>query len=661
MVRTYKRKTNRSAISEENIIAAVKDVLQGRLSIRTAATTYNLTKSTVGNRVKKIKRGRLENPDRDPDAPDRQDPDVQILFSSPFQSKYSSQQVFTTAQEEQLAKYFIQSSKMNYGLTYAQAQKLAYDYAKKLNLKYPPSWNNSLSAGNDWMKLFMKRYPILSLRKAENTSMARVSAFNETNVKAFFDNLQRVLEKYKIPPERTYNLDETGVATVLDAPKVIAKTGTKQVGQAVSAERGELVTFCAIINGVGNTIPPVYVFPRAKFKDVFMKGAPTRSLGLANKSGSGWMTSILFLDLIKHIQKHTKCTKNEPILIVLDNHESHTSLETILYCRENGIIFVTFPPHCTHRLQPLDVALYGPFKTYLKQAFNDWLINHPGKRVSIYEIAELTEKAYQKAFTLANICSGFRKTGIVPFDRGIFKEDDFAAASVTDSRAPEATDAPSTSAVVSSTSSTSLQPDVISPDIIRPYPKAEKKKPILKGRRPGKSRILTETPEKDRLEEEKIAKQKKKQVKHNLFDNVEQQANDSEDKVSNADDESDCLSEMDRENSDQEFMQDVNAIIDPESGMPNIKIGDFLLVKYCTKKTQKYYIGEVEEIVDGKYLTNFLRKKGIGFTFPQVTDKDLIELEQVELKLPKPKTSETTARSSSIKRFQVDFRAYNVN
>ncbi|CAH1098523.1 unnamed protein product [Psylliodes chrysocephalus] len=114
---------------------------------------------------------------------------------------------------------------------------------------------------------------------------------------------------------------------------------------------------------------------------------------------------------------------------------------------------------------------------------------------------------------------------------------------------------------------------------------------------------------KDRLQEEKIAKQKKKQVKQNLVDNVKQQANDSDDSGDEAiyaDDEYDCLSEMDRENSDQKFMQDVEPIIDPESVTPNIEIGDFLLVKYCMKKTQKYYVGEVEEIVDGKYLTNFL-------------------------------------------------------
>lgn len=39
-----------------------------------------------------------------------------------------------------------------------------------------------------------------------------------------------------------YNVDETGVATVLEPPKVVAKKGTKQVGQSVLAERGSMIT-----------------------------------------------------------------------------------------------------------------------------------------------------------------------------------------------------------------------------------------------------------------------------------------------------------------------------------------------------------------------------------------------------------------------------------
>lgn len=172
-------------------------------------------------------------------------------------------------------------------------------------------------------------------------------------MKHIFDNLQIALEKYKITPENIFNRDETGLTTVLQAPKVITMAGTKQVGQVVSADRAELVTFCGIINAVGNTVPPVYVFPRAKNKLVFMKGGPNGRVGLSNKSGCGWITASLFLEVAKHIKKFRKCSKENRILILLDNHESHTSLETILFSRVNGI-FVTFPPHCMHRLQPLN-------------------------------------------------------------------------------------------------------------------------------------------------------------------------------------------------------------------------------------------------------------------------------------------------------------------
>lgn len=43
-------------------------------------------------------------------------------------------------------------------------------------------------AGMDWMQGFMPRHSDISLRKPENTSIARVSAFNDVNVKDFMFN-----------------------------------------------------------------------------------------------------------------------------------------------------------------------------------------------------------------------------------------------------------------------------------------------------------------------------------------------------------------------------------------------------------------------------------------------------------------------------------------
>lgn len=91
-------------------------------------------------------------------------------------------------------------------------------------------------AGKDRMFSFMERHKNSSHRKPENTSQARTSAFNKHNVQQFFDNLLNVQKKSKFSLNRMLNTDETGITTVLQAPKVIAPTGQKQVGQIVSGE-----------------------------------------------------------------------------------------------------------------------------------------------------------------------------------------------------------------------------------------------------------------------------------------------------------------------------------------------------------------------------------------------------------------------------------------
>ena len=100
-----------------------------------------------------------------------------------------------------------------------------------------------------------------------------------------------------------------------------------------------------------------------------ISGAPTGSLGLCNKSG--WMTSENFLVAMKHFVSHAKPSVDHPVLLLMDNHASHISFETITFAKENFLILLTFPPHCSHRLQPLDVSVFGPFKYYFRLAQNE--------------------------------------------------------------------------------------------------------------------------------------------------------------------------------------------------------------------------------------------------------------------------------------------------
>ncbi|KAB0804105.1 hypothetical protein PPYR_01075 [Photinus pyralis] len=242
------------------------------MSIRSSAAKHNLKKSMLSKRVK-IGRDYIQ--DSDEGSGDVRDNG----------RKYATRQIFTIVEEKMLCKYVMKCSDIQYGLTYIQVRKLAFQYAVKLEKTMPESWKNVKQAGVDWMYSFMNRHPNLSLRKAENTSLSRATAFNKHNVGTFFKNYLTVINKYHFRPERILNLDETGITTVLQAPKVIATKGKKQVGQIVSAERGQLVTFVGIISTIGNTVPPAFIFPRVHYKDHFVAGGPIGCLGMATKSG----------------------------------------------------------------------------------------------------------------------------------------------------------------------------------------------------------------------------------------------------------------------------------------------------------------------------------------------------------------------------------------
>jgi hypothetical protein len=86
-------------------------------------------------------------------------------------------------------------------------------------------------------------------------------------------------------PSQVYKMDETGLTTVQGGGKGIAPKGQKQVGQITPAERGNLITMCCAMNSIGNTIPPLLIFPRKYFKDHMLKGAPLGSIDSATPSG----------------------------------------------------------------------------------------------------------------------------------------------------------------------------------------------------------------------------------------------------------------------------------------------------------------------------------------------------------------------------------------
>ncbi|WP_341658275.1 helix-turn-helix domain-containing protein [Blattabacterium cuenoti] len=476
----------RPPVDIDAVKLAAADVLDKGMKIRTAARKHGISKTTLDRHLKKNET--LVNP--------------QGTFE--YIIKNDVRKVFTDKQELELVEYYKQAARLHYGLTKRDALKLAYEYGRANDVKnMPESWENQKSAGFMWLRGLRKRHPSLTLRKPEATSLSRATSFNKENVGLFFRKLKDVLSRYKFNPSKIYNLDEAGNSTVHAPPKIMCDKGAKQVGSVTSGERGANITMIVAVNAIGNHVPPMLVFPRVHFKMHMLNGAPTGSIGGANPSG--WSNEKLFIDYLNHFVQFVKPTADDPALLILDNHESHMSIEAIEIAKKNGVVMLTLPPHTSHKLQPLDCTVFGPYKTYYNVALNEWMVEHPGKPITIYDVASVIGKAFVKSFTKENIEKGFLVTGICPLDQNIFGDHEFLSSYVTDRPYEEAAvSVQSTSSVTNAGVSTNpIASSSKSPEIIRPFPKAQPRKAPSRGRQRGKTRILTDTPEKEDIQKMK--------------------------------------------------------------------------------------------------------------------------------------------------------------
>ena len=506
-MRVYERKTNRGSTPPDEILKAVKLVVnEGKLcrSVAMDMKLCHVSLSRYCKQYKKLKEKANHTTENET---------FHIGFTKP-------RQIMPEELENLLAEYILRASKLYYGLSPKEVRKLAYELTIKNKLKIPQSWSEKSLAGADWFSSFLKRHSFLSIRTPEVTSLSRATSFNRTNVKSFFDNLAEVMSRHNFQCQDIYNIDETGITTVQKPNKIIAEKGIKQVSAMTSGERGQLVTLAVGVSASGNSVPPIFIFPRVNFRDHFIRDGPPGCIGAANPSG--WMNESTFLIFMQHFVHNVKCSLTKPVLVLLDNHESHLSIDVIDFYKENGVVLLSFPPHCSHKLQPLNRSVFGPLKKFVNTACDSWMKNNPAKTMSIYDIPAIVRDALPHALTPSNIQAGFKVAGIFPFNRDVFSSEEFEPGSVTDQPIPaeQVPQSPQTSLPATVNSSTpspvaqdgpSTSAGIVTPEQLRPFGHAERRKSTNRGKK-RKTAILTDTPVKNALLNEKTKKKATKKA-----------------------------------------------------------------------------------------------------------------------------------------------------
>ena len=312
---------------------------------------------------------------------------------------------------------------LGFGLTRQIVGEVVCDYLKD---KDRPNPFPDQHPGRDWWEGFMKRWAKqLTERKPQHLSVQRALAANRATIAGWFDAVATFFDSIKLIKrgrtissyaQRIWNCDESGFCLAAASDKVLAKRGARSVHETTGGSDRSYITVLACGSSSGCPLPPFTVYKGVYVKkDWLAQGLAGAHYGV---SESGWMEGSNFLSWFNKlfVPAVSHLLKTGPVVLFVDGHHSHITLDLIQSARDKGVHLYCLPPNCTHILQPLDVGTFGPMKSEWKKILQEYRLQTKAAKVEKRCFAELLAKLWQRAFTPEHVQAGFRGSGLYPFD-----------------------------------------------------------------------------------------------------------------------------------------------------------------------------------------------------------------------------------------------------
>ncbi|XP_041376339.1 uncharacterized protein LOC121388791 isoform X2 [Gigantopelta aegis] len=332
--------------------------------------------------------------------------------------------VLTLDEEAKIVEHLKRMASYGYGYTRQEVIDIATDYAVKLGKRIS---EKPFTLG--WLYLFIRRWPELRLIKPRALEQFRAKCTSSTVVCSYFDELENIITKYSLydKPHLIFNVDEKGITQNHSPPRVVA--GRDQHPQAVTSGKSLTTTIIGCGSASGIAIPPFFVFAGKRKMPELMHGASPGAD--CEMSDTGWSNSDIFRHYLQdHFIKFIPQRQpDQHLLLLLDGHKSHVSLDLVEWAKEKKIILFILPAHTSHILQPLDVACYGPLQKFYSYVCHK-IMRQTSTAITRYNICELSCKVYSRALSAENLHAAFRKTGIFPLCRNVISNESVMPAEI---------------------------------------------------------------------------------------------------------------------------------------------------------------------------------------------------------------------------------------
>ena len=320
---------------------------------------------------------------------------------------HEDQQILSKSQEQWLVRWIISQDTQGYPPTHARLRDMAGRIA------YRNQTANRV--GLRWHLRFLQRNPLVKTHVSKPMEAARITGSNYSVIQRFFSYFKSVIDTHKIEARDIWNMDETGIALgVSHSQYVFAPVEKKRVYSKIPYNR-EWITIIEAISATGQFLTPLVIMKGQKAQHTwFPSHLPdwdwhtTPNGWTSDETAIRWLTETFIPTIRRH---HTR-----KILLLLDGHGSHERLNFMLAAHDSNIILVYLPPHTSHILQPLDLSIFSPLKAeYRSEVAKNAYIDDAAP-IHKQRFLQYYKQARDSALSLKNIESGFRATGLWPYN-----------------------------------------------------------------------------------------------------------------------------------------------------------------------------------------------------------------------------------------------------
>ena len=236
-------------------------------------------------------------------------------------------------------------------------------------------YGGHIELNRHWAYSLYKRMGFV--QRKPTTSKGKYGMENFSALKrSFLDDVVTTVEMEEIPPELIFNWDQTGIKLVPSTSWSMEQKGVKRVEVAGQNDKrqvtavicgtiqGDLLPLQIIYKGKTDCCHPKYTFPPGWH---------------ITHSPNHWSTEITMLEYIGHIiipyvENIRQMLYNEmtPGLIIMDNFKGQITEKVNDLLEENHLHVCLLPPNTTDLLQPMDISVNKPVKSFLKDKFSQW-------------------------------------------------------------------------------------------------------------------------------------------------------------------------------------------------------------------------------------------------------------------------------------------------